>query len=91
MRLEGERDDREPPAASGSWPRASWPRSEEFVQYRCAGQSAVRHEDGAAPWVPGERGRNADGAGGPQRSPRRTGSEAPRQSSMQRKMPRIEW
>ena len=54
MSLEGERDDREPPAASGSWPRASWMRSEEFAQYRCAGQRAVRHEDSAAPWVPGE-------------------------------------
>ena len=49
MSLEGERDDREPPAASGSWPRASWTRSEEFADYRCAGQRAVRHEDGAAP------------------------------------------
>lgn len=54
MSLEGERDDREPPAASGSWPRASWTRSEKFAEYRCAGQSAVRHEDGAVPWVPGE-------------------------------------
>ena len=54
MSLEGECDDREPPAASGSWPRASWTRSEEFAEYRCAGQSAVRHEDSAAPWVPGE-------------------------------------
>ena len=51
MSLEEERDDREPSAASGSWPRASWTRSEEFAQYRCAGQRAVRHEDGA---VPGE-------------------------------------
>ena len=54
MSLEGERDDREPPAASGSWPRASWTRSEGFAQYRGAGQKAVRHEGGAAPWVPGE-------------------------------------
>jgi hypothetical protein len=54
MSLEGERDDREPPAASGSWPRASWTHSEEFAQYRCAGQRAVRHEDSAAPSVPGE-------------------------------------
>jgi hypothetical protein len=29
-------------------------RSEEFAQYRCAGQRAMRHEVGAAPWVPGE-------------------------------------
>jgi hypothetical protein len=54
MSLEGERDDREPPAASGSWPRASWTRSEEFAQYRRTGQRAVRHEGGAAPWVLGE-------------------------------------
>ena len=54
MSLEGERDDREPPAASGSWPRASWTRSEDFAQYRCAGQRAVRHQHGAAPWVSGE-------------------------------------
>jgi hypothetical protein len=54
MSLEGERDDREPPAASGSWPRAFWTRTEEFAQYRCAGQRAVRHEDNAAAWVPGE-------------------------------------
>ena len=54
MSLEGEPDDRAPPAASGSWPRASWTRSEEFAQYRRAGQRAVRHEGGAAPWVPGE-------------------------------------
>ena len=54
MSLEGERDDREPPAASGFWLRASWTRSEEFAQYRCAGQRAVRHEDSAAPGVPGE-------------------------------------
>ena len=53
MGLEGERDDREPPA-SGFWPRASWMVCEEFAQYRCAGQRAVRHEDSAAPWVPGE-------------------------------------
>lgn len=54
MSSEGERDDRELPAASGSWPRASGTRSEEFAQYRWAGQRAVRHDDGAAPWVPGE-------------------------------------
>ena len=54
MSLERESGDREPPAASGSWPRASWTRSEELAQYRCAGQRAVRHEDSAAPWVPGE-------------------------------------
>jgi len=54
MNLEGERDDREPPGASGSWPRAPWTRSEEFAQYRGAGQRAVRHEDRAASWVPGE-------------------------------------
>jgi hypothetical protein len=54
MRLEGEREDREPPAASGSWPWASWTRSAEFAQYRCAGQRAARHEDSAVPWVPGE-------------------------------------
>ena len=54
MSLEGERDDRELPAASGSRPRASWTRSEEFAQYRGAGQRAVRHEGGAAPRVPGE-------------------------------------
>ena len=54
MSLEGERDDPEPPAASGSWPRASWTRSEEFADYRCAGQRVVRHEDSVAPWVPGE-------------------------------------
>lgn len=54
MSLEGERDDREPPAASGSWPQASRTRSEEFAEYRCAGQRAVRYEDSAAPWVPGE-------------------------------------
>ena len=54
MSLEGQRDDREPPAASGSWPRASWTRSEEFVQYRCAEQRALRHEGGATPWVPDE-------------------------------------
>jgi len=54
MSLEAERDDREPLAACGSWPRASWTRSEEFAEYRCAGQRAVRHEDSAAPWVPGK-------------------------------------
>ena len=54
MSFEGERDDREPPAASGSWPRASWTRSEEFAQYRCTGQRVVRHEGGAAPLVPGK-------------------------------------
>jgi hypothetical protein len=54
MSLEGQRDDREAPAAFRSWPRASWTRSEEFAQYRRTGQRAVRHEGGAAPWVPGE-------------------------------------
>jgi hypothetical protein len=54
MSLEGDRDDREPPAASGYWPRVSWARSEEFAEYRGAGQRAVRHEDIAARWVPGE-------------------------------------
>ena len=54
MTLEGQRDHREPPAASGSWPRASWTRSEGFAQYRHTGQRAVRHEGGATPWVPGE-------------------------------------
>ena len=54
MSSEGERDDREPPAASGSWPRASWTRSEGFAQYRRTEQRAVRHEIGAASWVPGE-------------------------------------
>jgi hypothetical protein len=54
MSLEGERDDQEPPVASGSWPRAYWTRSEEFAQYRRTGQRAARHEGGAAPWVPGE-------------------------------------
>ena len=54
MSLEGEREDQEPPAASRSWPRASWRRSEEFAPSRCAGQRAVRHEDSAAPWAPGE-------------------------------------
>ena len=54
MSSEGERDNREPPAASGSWPRASWTRSEGFAQYRRIGQRAGRHEGGAAPWVPGE-------------------------------------
>ena len=49
MSLEGERDGQEPPAASHSWPRASWTRSEELAQYRCAGQRAARHKDGAAP------------------------------------------
>ena len=54
MSLEGEPDDRAPPAASGSWPRASWTRSEGFAQYRRTEQRAVRHEIGAASWVPGE-------------------------------------
>ena len=54
MSLKGERDDREPPAASGSWPRASWTRSEGFAQYRRTEQRAGRHEIGAASWVPGE-------------------------------------
>ena len=54
MSLEGQRDNRELTGASGPWPRASWTRSEEFAQYRGAGQRALRHEDGAAPWVPGE-------------------------------------
>ena len=54
MTLEGQRDHREPPAASGSWPRASWTRSEGFAQYRRTEQRAVRHEIGAASWVPGE-------------------------------------
>ena len=54
MSLEGERDDRAPPAATGSWPRASWTRSEGFAQYRRTEQRTVRHEIGAASWVPGE-------------------------------------
>ena len=54
MSLEGERDDREQPAASGSWPRAPWRRSEEIAEYRCDEQRAVSHQDSAAPCVPGE-------------------------------------
>ena len=54
MSSEGERDNREPPAASGSWRRASWTRAEGFAQYRRNGQRAGRHEGGAALWVPGE-------------------------------------
>ncbi len=55
MSLEGERSGREPPTASGSWPWASWTRSEGLAQYRRTGQRAVRYEGGAAPLVPGER------------------------------------
>ena len=55
MILEGQRDHREPPAASRSWPRASWTRSKGFAQYRRTEHRAVRHEIGAASWVPGEQ------------------------------------
>ena len=54
MSFEGPRHDREPPAASGSWPQSPRTPSEEFAEYWCAGQRAVSHEDSAAPWVPGE-------------------------------------
>ena len=55
MSSEGEPDHRKPTVGSGSWPQASWTRSKELTEYRCAGQRAVRREDSAAPcWVPGE-------------------------------------
>ena len=53
MSLKGQRDDREPPAASGSWPRAFWTRSEGLAQYRRTRQRAGRYRGGAVPWVPG--------------------------------------